>query len=49
MSRGVNKQMVLMARNAIRARGEYPSIDAVRAELGNDRLEKRLSTEAPCR
>jgi len=43
MSRGVNKQMVLMARNAIRARGEYPSIDAVRAELGNTGSKTTIS------
>lgn len=43
MSRGVNKQMVHMARAAIRARGEYPSIDAVRAELGNTGSKTTIS------
>lgn len=43
MSRGVNKQMVRMARNAIRSRGEYPSIDAVRAELGNTGSKTTIS------
>lgn len=32
---GVNKAIVLEARRALLARGENPSIDAVRIELGN--------------
>jgi hypothetical protein len=32
---GVNKAVVLKARNALLARGEHPSIDAVRIEMGN--------------
>lgn len=32
---GINKEEVLTARNALLARGERPSIDAVRYELGN--------------
>ncbi len=32
---GVNKAVVQIARSAILARGEHPSIDAVRIELGN--------------
>ena len=32
---GVNKVNVQKARQAILARGEHPSIDAVRVELGN--------------
>lgn len=32
---GINKEEVLKARNALLARGERPSIDAVRYELGN--------------
>jgi len=32
---GVNKAVVQIARTAILARGEHPSIDAVRIELGN--------------
>ena len=32
---GVNKQVVQAARLAIIARGENPSIDAVRIEMGN--------------
>ena len=43
MSRGVNKQMVRMARTAIRARSEHPSIDAVRAELGNTGSKTTIS------
>lgn len=43
MSRGVNKQMVHMARAAIRARGEYASIDAVRSELGNTGSKTTIS------
>ena len=43
MSRGVTKQMVRMARAAIRARGEYASIDAVRAELGNTGSKTTIS------
>ena len=32
---GVNKAVVQIARTAILARGEHPSIDAVRIEMGN--------------
>lgn len=32
---GINKALVQRARQALLARGEHPSIDAVRAELGN--------------
>lgn len=32
---GINKALVLKARQALLARGEHPSIDAVRIELGN--------------
>lgn len=32
---GINKAVVQKARTALLARGEYPSIDAVRVELGN--------------
>jgi chromosome segregation ATPase len=32
---GINKTIVLEARNALLARGQYPSIDAMRIELGN--------------
>jgi DNA repair exonuclease SbcCD ATPase subunit len=32
---GINKAVVQKARDALRARGIYPSIDAVRVELGN--------------
>lgn len=32
---GINKALVQKARQAIQARGEHPSIDAVRVELGN--------------
>ena len=32
---GVNKAVVLKARDALLARGEHPSIDAVRIEMGN--------------
>jgi hypothetical protein len=32
---GVNKAVVFKARNALLARGEHPSIDAVRIEMGN--------------
>lgn len=32
---GVNKAVVQMARTALLARGEHPSIDAVRIEMGN--------------
>lgn len=32
---GINKALVLRARQALLARGEHPSIDAVRIELGN--------------
>ncbi|HHH9441323.1 TPA: DNA-binding protein [Pseudomonas aeruginosa] len=32
---GINKALVQIARRAILARGEHPSIDAVRVELGN--------------
>ena len=32
---GVNKALVQAARSAILARGEHPSIDAVRIEMGN--------------
>jgi hypothetical protein len=32
---GVNKAVVQMARSALLARGEHPSIDAVRIEMGN--------------
>lgn len=32
---GVNKALVLKARDALMARGEHPSIDAVRIEMGN--------------
>lgn len=32
---GINKAVVQKARDALRARGMYPSIDAVRVELGN--------------
>ncbi|ENU0108210.1 DNA-binding protein [Pseudomonas aeruginosa] len=32
---GINKALVQKARQAILARGENPSIDAVRVELGN--------------
>ena len=32
---GLNKHLVQQARDAIRARGQHPSLDAVRIELGN--------------
>ncbi len=32
---GINKVVVQKARTALLARGEHPSIDAVRVELGN--------------
>ena len=32
---GINKAVVKKARQAILARGEHPSIDAVRIEMGN--------------
>lgn len=32
---GINKALVQKARQAILARGENPSIDAIRVELGN--------------
>lgn len=32
---GLNKHLVKQARDAIRARGQHPSLDAVRIELGN--------------
>ena len=32
---GINKAIVQKARQALLARGEHPSIDAVRIELGN--------------
>ena len=32
---GVNKALVLKARSALLARGENPSIDAVRIEMGS--------------
>ena len=32
---GINKAVVQKARTALLARGEHPSIDAVRIELGN--------------
>eukprot|EP01030_Chromulinospumella_sphaerica_P026549 gene26549-26755_t len=51
---GVNKQVVQAARLAILARGENPSIDAVRIEMGNTgskttihRYMKELDDSAP--
>ncbi len=32
---GISKYLVQQARDAVVARGEHPSIDAVRVELGN--------------
>ena len=51
---GVNKQVVQAARLAILARGENPSIDAVRIEMGNTgskttihRIMKELDDSTP--
>lgn len=51
---GINKAVVQQARQAILARGEHPSIDAVRIELGNTgskttihRYMKELEASAP--
>ena len=51
---GINKALVQTARDALLARGEAPSIDAVRAELGNtgskttiNRYLRELAAEEP--
>ena len=53
---GINKAVVQIARQALLARGEHPSIDAVRVELGNTgskstihRYLKELESEAVSR
>src|SRR5690606_15254937 len=51
---GINKALVQKAREALLARGEHPSIDAVRIELGNTgskttihRYLKELDSQSP--